>query len=211
MANVCRSPLMEIVLSTQVDADRSDVAVTSAGTEVGRASHMCDIAARLIPNNPAAREAAELHTPRAVTGEVIASQDLIITAARLERSQIAKIDPSARAKTFTLREAIALGEADMTAPERKQFERAAAAGVSVAAVYADLLNGRRGRVLPPRETGMRLPWHPPANPMDIPDVHGAGWHRHQSQLRALRAHTSHFGRQWGEIAAQFGSVPRRTF
>ena len=160
---------------------------------------MCVIGARLVGNDPAAREAAELHTARPVSPDLIAVQDLIITAARLERSQIAKMDPSSRGKTFTLREAVALGEAGMTVPERRQFERSAAAGVAVAAAYADLLNGRRGRVLPPKAAGMRLPWQPAANPMDVPDIHGAGSRRHHAQLRALRGYTAAFAGQLGGV------------
>lgn len=193
-ANVCRSPLIANVLTTEAASFDVKLRVTSAGTDVNRASQMCSIGLELVSDDAEALRRASKHTAQQVTRGMVADHELILTAARLERSAIAKLDPAARARTFTVKEAVLLGGASTTPTERAQMTAASASGRDVLSAYAELLNGRRGRVLIPEES-RRLPWSHPENPLDVRDVHASRSRHHRSDLRALRALTKQFADQ----------------
>lgn len=193
-ANVCRSPLIAGVLATEAAGSDVNLRVTSAGTDVNRASRMCSIGLELMSDDAEALRRANKHAAQQVTRSMVTDHELILTAARTERSAIAKLDPAARARTFTVKEAVLLGGAPSTSTERRQLAEASAAGRDVLAAYTELLNGRRGRVLIPDEP-RRLPWSHPENPLDVRDVHASRSRHHRSNLHALRALTKQFADQ----------------
>ena len=98
--NVCRSPIAQLVLSTQL-ADIADVKVLSAGTAalVGHAvpEQSSRIAARYGLD-------ATHHRAQQATEALIGSADLILTMARDHRRYVLEAAPAALRRTFTLRE-----------------------------------------------------------------------------------------------------------
>lgn len=105
-ANVCRSPVAELLLGRAL-ADRPDVdgidwAITSAGT--GR------YAAPLDPNTIRAAsdvgiEVSE-HRPRVLDRNILAEEgaDLVLTMTRAHLPDVVGLDPAAWPRTFTLKE-----------------------------------------------------------------------------------------------------------
>lgn len=98
-ANICRSPLMELLLRQQLDTSVYEVG--SAGI-------------RGIPNSEmepdAAKQARRFGTDpqyfrsRAVTADMVKVSGLILTATREHRSSVLSVEPMALRRTFTLRE-----------------------------------------------------------------------------------------------------------
>lgn len=187
-ANVCRSPLMAYTFMQAVDASgfADDWTVTSAGADVGGQSELCEVGAALISDEVAGGEFATSHVATALSASDLESSDLIITASRTERAVIARLLPELRSRTFTLKEALALGADPITSDE---LETAAQSDEkrSALGVYAAALNDRRGRITWPTRSGLRMPWLRKADPRDIPDVHHDGARVHAATLRSLRA------------------------
>lgn len=125
---------------------------------------------------------AASHRSRLITTEIIDGASLILTASTSERSAIAAIAPTARSRTFTLREAAALavvpGFADETEIE--------AAGVLDR--FAAVVHGRRGFAEPSRRpTRLRLFGRPKAavEPFDIADGHLLGTAAHDRTIKEI--------------------------
>ncbi|MGZ5410293.1 MAG: arsenate reductase/protein-tyrosine-phosphatase family protein [Aeromicrobium sp.] len=98
-ANICRSPLMELLLRQQLDTSFYEVG--SAGTR-GFKSHPMDSGAA----RQAIRFGAAPHhfKSRPVTADMIRVSGLILTATREHRSSVLGLDPMALRRTFTLLE-----------------------------------------------------------------------------------------------------------
>lgn len=127
---------------------------------------------------------AHAHRSRPLTAEVVNRSGLILTASKTERAAVARLDPSARARTFTLREAAALagswspdGSVDLGSDvDEGPFER-----------FAATIHARRGLTSPPpRETrpGLRgiLRRRPAGDPVDIADGHVLSGRQHHLAL-----------------------------
>jgi protein-tyrosine phosphatase len=99
-ANICRSASAERLLreATAADPALSMIEVRSAGTRAIDGAPGCSLAPAL------AGHAAE-HQSTPLTGELVAWADVILAAARDHRSAIVILDPTARARTFTIRQA----------------------------------------------------------------------------------------------------------
>ncbi len=157
----------------RAQSDTKTWKVASAGTRVGPGNaSMCEVAADL----------AHLKNPRqrskAVNTAVLRRQGLILTATAAERAAIAVAAPDLRARVFTLREAIFLGEG-LTPPIDSAQER----GLTQ---YALALHLRRGFVSPPRERRFRFfSRRHEAAPFDVADVHHLPDREHRIGLEKL--------------------------
>jgi protein-tyrosine phosphatase len=102
-ANICRSPLMEILLKAQLDSDKFEVA--SAGVRGWDQQPMDSMAAM-----EAARLGHEATAFRSqpISSYLIESADLIVTATRTHRSEVLSKAPAALRRSFTLVEFAAL-------------------------------------------------------------------------------------------------------
>lgn len=104
-ANVCRSPLMELLLRDRLDAGRFEVA--SAGV-IGWRDAPVDSMVRL--------ELARLGVDgsgfrsRPIHPAHVQAADVVVTATREHRASVLELDPGALRKTFTLLELSALVE-----------------------------------------------------------------------------------------------------
>lgn len=179
-ANICRSPLMEQVLRSRVEADLWEI--TSVGTRVGPGDRpMCTVSADVARAVGPGDSTVE-HRSTAVDVEALHAAELVLTASRAERSAIAQLLPEARSKTFTLREAIHLGAAPLRSEELTAIadliDDAPTEGLGA---YAAALHRRRGFVAPP--TAGRTLWGKRRpNALDIPDAHHGGSREHRSML-----------------------------
>lgn len=167
--------------------------VASAGTHA-LGGTLCEVVEQLVlePLGPAtAREFCDAFVPREINDSVIDNADLILTATRAERGFIAQLDPQLRSRTFTLREAVALGRHALDA----DAAAASAPGDGLAG-YAAILHGRRGMVLPPKPRRGRLGLgRQGADPYDLSDVHHSAPRIHRAGLHQVREATVAFSNQ----------------
>lgn len=102
-ANICRSPLMEVLLRSQLDPTRFEVA--SAGVR-GWDRQPMDTMARM--ELLRLGHSAETFQSHAIDSYLVDSADLILTATRAHRSDVLALNPQALRRTFTLVEFAAL-------------------------------------------------------------------------------------------------------
>jgi protein-tyrosine-phosphatase len=164
--NVCRSPLMAAAFDGALHADglpETDAVewvIGSAGTQASPRRSACRFVVAIEP------EAAH-HVSHRLEVDDVEAAGLIIAATLEERSLIVQLSPSARSRTFTLREALLLGEQPVAATSLAE--------------YAAALASRRGTLdlRPPRG----FPWIRPAHrPLDVVDVHMLGPKPHRRGL-----------------------------
>lgn len=207
--NVCRSPLMAFVFADALStgSDPAGWTVTSRGTSVLREDPMCGVSASLIAGSEAGRVFIDAHASRPLVPDELDSQDVILVASRAERSKVAQLNPSLRSRTFTVREALALGSPPVTAAELDLMDRSQAPeGGTRLGGYTQLLHQRRGTV-PVAAAPRRLPWslRTPANPADIPDVHHKNQPKHLGMLKAVQGDVRNLHDQLrGYMAARSG-------
>lgn len=184
-ANVCRSPLMALTFAepTAKSTEISDWDVLSRGISVARKHQMCRLAASMITGE-APKALAASHVSTQIAESELESHPLIITASREERARLARMLPASRSKTFTLKEAIVLGRPPLDAAERDRVDDLAKS--RSLATYAEFLHQRRGRVMMPLGSRVRLPWTQVDDPQDVPDVHHDHSRRHTRTLRETR-------------------------
>lgn len=112
-ANVCRSPLAAGLLARRFrDAGTVGVSITSAGTEAYGEADRCALARETLAlQYPGATGAVgpdplfPAGAPRLLDRDQLRSADLILTMGASHRSHIVSMDPSARRRTYTLKEA----------------------------------------------------------------------------------------------------------
>jgi protein-tyrosine phosphatase len=99
--NVCRSPFIERVLQAELDASwgAGQVEVTSAGTGA-LAGHPMEARSRRELED--AGYSADGFIARSVSAELVAAADLVLTATRQHRGDVALAHPKALRYTFTL-------------------------------------------------------------------------------------------------------------
>ena len=104
-ANICRSPVMEILFRERLDPERFEIA--SAGVRGWNAAPIDSMVvlelARLGHQDPS-------HLSRTLDAHHIEQADLILTATREHRAAVLAMSPRALRKTFTLREFAALAD-----------------------------------------------------------------------------------------------------
>ena len=166
-ANACRSPLAEQLLRARLaDWMPGEFSVSSAGTRAAYNHPACREVGRFLDRQGLDQVA---HHPRQLTRELIDDAQLVLTADRDHRAAVARLDPEARRRTFTLREAAALAaEAARAADPRGEPGRAAPA--DRLAGFVDQLNRARGLVEPI---------------FDIADGHGFSGRRHRVALQLV--------------------------
>ena len=108
-ANICRSPLAEVLLATRLAATQSlaSVRVESAGTLAQPERGMCALASAKAVSLGVATGYSS-HRSRRMNPELLQAADLILTAESEQRGAAALMMPSARSRIFTLKEAAEL-------------------------------------------------------------------------------------------------------
>lgn len=176
-ANVCRSPVMLWTLQSLVHADA--VSFASAGTHAMRPDPICDVALEVLAD--AVPEQSRDGSAVQVTRDQIDEADLIITATKHQRGEIALMSHDARNRTFTLREALLLGEIAERGSHRHD-------GADLSA-YAARLHGSRGLLqLTPPSRLRRVK----SDPLDHVDVHRDRARGHRNGLIAVQSDTRRF-------------------
>lgn len=101
--NIARSPIIAAMLAARLDDPA--IEVSSAGTVASPGEPMTDEALAV-----AARYGltGTDHRSRALTPELIADADLVLVATREHRADVARLEPIASRRTFTLREFVRL-------------------------------------------------------------------------------------------------------
>lgn len=102
-ANICRSPMMEILLRSHLDGERFEVA--SAGVRGWDRKPMDSMAAMELMR---LGHSAETFRSHAIDSYLVDSADLILTATREHRSDVLSMNPQALRRSFTLVEFAAL-------------------------------------------------------------------------------------------------------
>lgn len=139
-ANECRSPYAASVLHSMLAAAGPEgAAVYSAGLHVIRGNPLCAEAARRL----AEIEVDAGHRARLLRPQDVESASLILVAESRHRAAIVRMSPTASARTFTLREAAALGAAS------RRYDASIAWSTSVEA-FAARLHEARGLIGPIR-------------------------------------------------------------
>lgn len=177
--NVCRSPLMAAVFADAVgvgvESGSDGWIVDSAGTGAHPGRRSCRVAAEVEP-------AVVGHHSRLLEAADLDRADLVIAASLAERAVIAQLRPAARSRTFTLREALMLGERGGAKPAASLAEHVAA------------LDARRGTLELSRWRA--LPWRRDRqHPLDVVDVHQFGRRTHLRGLVEASADTRRFAVQ----------------
>lgn len=121
-ANICRSPMIEMMLRAELDPDRFEVA--SAGVK-GWPRHPMDRMAELELRRYGLEPGAFRSHP--IDTYLVESANLILTAERSHRSRVLEDEPRALRWTFTLREFAGLCDAlphDVASPRELVAEAA---------------------------------------------------------------------------------------
>ncbi|MDX2377463.1 hypothetical protein M4I32_11695 [Microbacterium sp. LRZ72] len=177
-ANVCRSVLaqltLENALQSQEDADA--LRVTSAGVHAATSADACARVERRHADE-AWRDAAAAHRPTRVTPFKVTQAQLILTASRSSRIAVAKLVPEARARVFTLSEAVLLGEGYERDPSLREADTVAA--------FADYLDAQRG-IRPIASPKRRFAWSRMSpDRLSIVDGHNVDQRTHATTLDAV--------------------------
>ena len=135
-ANICRSPVMEVLLRDRLDGDRFEVA--SAGVRGWDRQPIDPMAAAELQR---LGHASATFRSRSIDSSLVESADLVLTATREHRSDVLAANPKALRRTFTLLEFATLsGLVDAGGPEAlvsqaAQHRRLAPADVDVIDPY----------------------------------------------------------------------------
>ena len=183
-ANVCRSPLAEFVMQDTFRRMRGFdlVTVGSVGIRPPRNGRICELVASTLPESPEWTEFTESHHSLRATVTRLNQASLILTASRPNRAAVARIAPGVRTRTFTLREALMLGEG---------YDRpTGVSGLDGVLAFAEYLNARRGVVAPQVPTGIRKWFAPKGDPLSIVDGHNMGSREHHHTIKQVREVTT---------------------
>lgn len=186
-ANVCRSPSMEFALQQHlvaaVPATRWEV--TSAGTTARPGDRMCRHSARYVSKQPGGRDFAGRHQAQVLTLAAVERAALVLVASTAERAAVAKLSPSARRRTFTLREAAMMME--HVSEEQRRGLPLATGESALLPTVVDLLHEQRGTLAisaGPSHLSSRRGRQRGAQ-IDIGDVHQGQERRHKPVLDTI--------------------------
>lgn len=188
-ANICRSPFAAAVLGSRLASisGQPRVHISSAGTKALSGSGLCSEVERSLQRCEPPEGGALAHVPSLVDTLAIETADLILVMELSHRAAVARISPSARRRTFTLREAAGLAQHVQTRPKPGSRDRGAAGEVHFREFVTEL-NSLRGEVRP--RAGASVPlWNrfrvSPADPLDIVDGHNSTSRRHRAALEQV--------------------------
>lgn len=185
-ANVCRSPYMAFSFAQGLrDVEGAeDWTASSRGIQATEAVAMCALGAKLVGKDSPGSDFPATHRSSHLNLDELDDYPLILAAARSERSELARLRPDLRSRTFTLKEAVVLGRAPVRDEERGHEPSGRSTSL---ASYVQLLSRRRGTVTWPRPGRLRAPWLYSPDPRDIPDAHHDSAKSHLAALRDVRA------------------------
>lgn len=164
-ANHCRSPLAEFFLRAAIRESTQGWSIASAGTQARDGVPMHELATELLAERGID---SDWWSSQRLTGSLVATADLVLTAELSHRSEVVTLDPRALRKTFTLLQFARLSE---------QVEPVPALG------------GRpRGPELLARATAARSELQPNPRELDeIGDPMGQGMHAFQDCAATITA------------------------
>ncbi len=183
-ANVCRSPVISFLMARELSTfGAPDGSVfASAGASARGGVAVCHTMRSRLADREGWSDFAEGYRSVRLASDHIDSARLILTATAAERGAVALLMPSARTRTFTLLEAVALAE-------HANASRTAAMPIDLDAL-AELMNAQRGFVEPPKLSRWRR--HGPESVFDIPDAHTSRA-RHERVLRTIEVASTRLG------------------
>ena len=177
-ANVCRSPLAQFVLTDTLRRTPGfeSVQVSSVGTQPVKNGEVCELV-RTTHSGVGWNEFVAKHRTHAATPFKIGQATLILTASVEMRGMIAAIDPGARSRTFTLREALLLGQ---------DFDPAGLGPAAAVEAFAAHAHANRGIV--PIQAPRRSLLHWGArdeDPLTIQDGHNGDRRQHRATIASV--------------------------
>lgn len=180
-SDVCRAPIVEFALRKQLAGDTAlaDTAVISRGLDTDGARRICDLAAGRLGGSARAAQFSDAHVSTRLTPEVADGAELILTAERVHRSAVGRLAPYARARTFTLKEALVL--ASVLSDEVRTGRSPRPRNLAQTVALLDDVRGSIPLIEPPMNTNVfhRERALPKSDPLALVDGHGdAGIHRH---------------------------------
>jgi protein-tyrosine phosphatase len=194
-ANICRSPSTAVLLRRGLESVLPDAEVTSAGVAALTGRPVCDLSAALtqrvvaeLGGGAAARTADDLasHRSRQLRQEDLQAAGLVLTLDRSHRSEVARLHPAGRPRTFTLRQAAAAAQLIGQALEARRLPAGAPAIPSDPADrfgwWVEELDAARpflGRG--EQETWQKISF----DPDDVPDPHVVGYGYHPQAADAI--------------------------
>lgn len=193
-ANICRSPLIALRLQQRLpDAIRvPSLLVNSVGTDAVGDSAICDVVLRHLADS-SDKERAALHSSRRLDRTAVVAAQLILTAETRERAQVSRLDPNARARTFTLLEAVQLSGLEPRSEESRLLDECVSADLRLT-VIAQILHSRRGLVNSPARPILdklfsRDRLHEPDLRINVADAHQSGRTRHRAVINEIESAT----------------------
>lgn len=201
-ANICRSPAAAALLRRELAPLVADgtIRVDSAGVAAVNGMPACDLSSALVgefvarqyPGDPVAQLPADAHAARRVTPEMVREADLILALDRSHRAELARVDPAARPRTFTLRQAARLSEEVNGYMAARQMPSGTPPvppdRVARLRWWVGELDAARGMTpQPPRDPKARredpMAWHAD----DVPDPHVLGYQIHGAAIELAEA------------------------
>lgn len=171
-ANICRSPLAGHILRTALSRGglQESIDVTTRGQRSSSSAPCCTEAVLNAERLGVDCKDLAAHRSHSITPRAISRADLVLTADRETRSAVAQLVHRSHDRTFTLREAVVLGQ--LVAAERSR--RVSSLTGSLRQFVAEL-DDHRGLTDLPKTSQVRVPGRPwkrlPVHEYDIPDAH----------------------------------------
>lgn len=189
-ANVCRSPMAELLLRRGLSA-LPEVRVLSAGATAHDGGEICPLVAQWCTDDSWGAAAAA-HRAHRVVPELLRATALILVSSQDVRAAVVLMVPEVRGRTFTLREAAHLGEGFDPSAQPSH-----AGLIQRYATHLDRARVVRGA--PPSRSGRwRLSGR--GGGPDIADGHGQSRRVHRAALNGVLGAT-------GGIIGQLGGTP----
>lgn len=164
-ANVCRSPLVEALLRKSLSDPGAPFVVGSAGESANQGQPACST---FVGDQPDL--ALDQHRSRSLTLRDVENADLVLAADRPSRTAVVRLQPTAHARAFTLREAAVLATHAVPG-ELAGYDDPVDALLALVTEMSD----RRGTVALPsasRHRVVRRPWRRlEVHGNDVPDAH----------------------------------------
>lgn len=190
-ANVCRSPLAELLLRDGLGAGL-DVRIASAGTMTSGGSEICSLVEQF-REDAAWGDEARAHRSVRIEPGMLEQAALILVASRDVRSEVVRSVPEVRGRTYTLREAAYLGNGFDPATQPRHL--------GTVARYAAHLD--RSRVVRGSVPTGRRGWRPGRHDdgPDVIDGHGRSRWAHRGAITQVAEATASVVRQLGGTAS----------